>query len=57
MGKGSSRAGKPSRPYRGGHTGRGGAHEKGGCAVLVIGGALSLLTLGGGAAALLHAVL
>jgi len=26
-----SKAGKPSRPYRGGHKGRGGSHEKGGC--------------------------
>jgi hypothetical protein len=27
----------PSRPYRGGHKGRGGSHEQGGClAVLVV---------------------
>lgn len=34
---GKDKAGKPSRPYRGGHTGRGGSHEKGGClAVLLV---------------------
>lgn len=61
MGKNPSpRSGKPSRPYRGGHGGRGGAHEKGGCAVvaLVLGGAASaLLAAGYGAFEALRSVI
>jgi hypothetical protein len=30
------KAPKPSRPYRGGHTGKGGAHEKGGCLAAIL---------------------
>lgn len=31
----------PSRPYRGGHSGKGGGHEKGGCLAAVVGAALT----------------
>lgn len=44
---GKDKGGKPSRPYRGGHTGRGGSHEKGGCLAVIVGA----LVLGGGVAA------
>jgi hypothetical protein len=45
MGKNDSKG--PSRPYRGGHTGKGGSHEKVGClAALVV-----LLLIGGGTVA------
>ena len=30
----------PSRPYRGGHKGRGGGHEKGGCLAAIVAVAL-----------------
>lgn len=39
MGKNDGKG--PSRPYRGGHSGKGGSHEKGGClAALIPGGVL-----------------
>jgi hypothetical protein len=44
MGKNDNKG--PSRPYRGGHTGKGGSHEKRGiCGLIVLGGLLA----GGGA--------
>lgn len=43
MGKNDSKG--PSRPYRGGHTGKGGSHEKGGCLAVIVG----VVVLGGGA--------
>lgn len=40
----------PSRPYRGGHNGKGGSHEKGGClAVVVVAASLGLGALYGAA--------
>lgn len=51
------RSGRPSRPYRGGHSGRGGSHEKGGRAVLALGSLVGLLGAAAGAAELLRSVL
>jgi hypothetical protein len=42
MGKNDNKG--PSRPYRGGHTGKGGSHEEGGCLAVI---AVAVLTVSG----------
>jgi len=55
MGKNDNKG--PSRPYRGGHSGKGGSHEKGGCLAAVAVAALTGLGALYGAAEAVRAAL